>query len=68
MKKNPAISVITCLYNTPPYLFEKCIKGLLKQTFKDFEVLIVNDGSTKNLEENNIRFCIKNCKRKIYCN
>lgn len=52
MNNNPKISVITCLYNTPPELFENCIKGLVSQTFTDFEVLIVNDGSTKNLEEN----------------
>ena len=52
MNTNPSISVITCLYNTPPELFENCIKGLVNQTFTDFEVLIVNDGSTKNLDEN----------------
>ena len=48
----PAISVITCLYNTPTELFERCLNGLINQTFKDFEVLIVNDGSDKFLDEN----------------
>ena len=52
MNITPSISVITCLYNCPPELFEKCIKGLISQTFKDFEVLIVNDGSTKYLDDN----------------
>lgn len=52
MNTTPSISVITCLYNCPPELFEKCIKGLISQTFKDFEVLIVNDGSTKYLDDN----------------
>jgi len=46
------ISVITCLYNTDPKLFEKCLNGLKNQTFQNFEVLIVDDGSTENLEEN----------------
>ena len=54
MNLNPSISVITCLYNTPSELFENCIKGLVNQTFTDFEVLIVNDGSTKNLDENKV--------------
>jgi len=49
---NPKVSVITCLYNCPSDLFENCIKGLVNQTFTDFEVLIVNDGSTKYLDEN----------------
>ena len=48
----PSISVITCLYNTPTELFDKCLRGLSNQTFKDFEVLIVNDGSDKYLDEN----------------
>ena len=52
MNQIPSISVITCLYNTPPNLFKECLQGLVKQTFKDFEVLIVNDGSDKYLEEN----------------
>jgi glycosyltransferase involved in cell wall biosynthesis len=46
------ISVITCLYNTSPQLFQNCLLGLKNQTFTDFEVLIVDDGSTEYLEEN----------------
>lgn len=46
------VSVITCLYNTPPDLFKNALESIYKQTFKDFEVLIINDGSTKYLEEN----------------
>ena len=52
MNITPSVSVITCLYNCPPELFERCIKGLISQTFKNFEVLIVNDGSTKYLDDN----------------
>lgn len=46
------VSVITCLYNTQPELFQKCLESIHNQTFKDFEVLILNDGSIKNLKEN----------------
>lgn len=49
MKK---ISIICCLYNTDPNLFNKTLKSIQNQTFKDFNVYILNDGSTKNLEEN----------------
>ena len=61
MIQDPSVSVIICLYNCPTNLFEKCIKGLLSQTFKDFEALIVNDGSTKYLDEN-IAIIEKYCK------
>lgn len=40
------VSVIIPVYNTPKEL-EKCLAGLAKQTFKDFEVIVVDDGSTE---------------------
>lgn len=49
---NIQVSVITCLYNTPPKLFKNALNSIHNQTFKDFEVLIINDGSTKYLDEN----------------
>ena len=43
----PKISVIIPVYNTEKYI-EKCLESLAKQTMQDFEVIIVNDGSTDN--------------------
>lgn len=44
MTKAPLISVIIPVYNTEQFL-EKCLKSVSAQTFKDFEVLLVNDCS-----------------------
>ena len=41
----PEISVIVPVYNVEKYLRE-CLDSVLKQTFSDFEVICVNDGST----------------------
>lgn len=41
----PLISVIVPVYNTAPFLRE-CVDSLLHQTFSDFELLLVDDGST----------------------
>lgn len=41
----PAISVIIPLYNTEKYIGE-CLESLLFQTFKNFEVIVVDDCST----------------------
>lgn len=38
------ISIIIPVYNVERYL-EKCIDSILQQTFKDIEVVLVNDGS-----------------------
>ena len=41
----PSISVVMPVYNVEPYL-EQAIDSVLKQTFSDFELICVNDGST----------------------
>lgn len=41
----PAISVIIPVYNVEPYLRE-CLDSVVNQTFRDLEIICVNDGST----------------------
>ena len=41
------ISIIVPVYNVEKYL-ENCIESILNQTFKDFELILVDDGSTDN--------------------
>lgn len=42
---NPTLSVIIPVYNTEEYL-DECIESVLKQTFRDFEIILVDDAST----------------------
>ena len=44
------ISVVTAVYNGEVYL-EEAIESILKQTFSDFEYIIVNDGSNDKTKE-----------------
>lgn len=46
----PLVSVVMSVYNGERYLRE-AIESTLKQTFKDFEFLIINDGSTDSTVE-----------------
>ena len=41
----PKISVIVPVYNVENYI-ERCIESILSQTYTDFELLLINDGSS----------------------
>ena len=45
MNQNPAISVILPVYNAETYVRE-AVESILAQSFADFELIIINDGST----------------------
>lgn len=64
MKKEPLISIIVPIYNVEKYI-EKCITSLINQTYKNIEILLINDGTTDN-SEIIIKKYINNPKVKYY--
>ena len=47
-KKNPKISIILPTYNRSEMLKKRSIPTVLKQNYKNFELIIISDGSTDN--------------------
>lgn len=61
----PKISVIVPVYNTEKYL-RKCLDSILNQTYQDFEIIIINDGSTDGSEKIINEYKEKNSSRIKY--
>lgn len=57
-KEIPKISIIVPVYKVEKYL-NRCIKSILKQTFTDFELILVDDGSPDRCPQ----MCDSWCKR-----
>ena len=67
---NPKVSIIIPVYNTEQYL-KQCLDSIINQTYKDIEIIVVNDNSTdssydiiKEYAEKDNRFVIVNLEEK----
>ena len=45
------LSVIICVYNTEEKYFEECLKSVKNSTLRDYEILVIDDGSTKDYSD-----------------
>lgn len=45
---NSLVSVIICVYNDNPTYLKKSLDSLLLQSYKNIEIILLNDGSTNN--------------------
>ncbi|WP_339926407.1 glycosyltransferase family A protein [uncultured Cyclobacterium sp.] len=57
MCPKPQVSVLISSYNTPFYKLERAINSVLNQSFQDFEIVLVDDGSHNDPENKLIDFC-----------
>lgn len=68
--QNPEVTIIIPVYNTEKYIKE-CLDSIINQSFNDFEVIIINDGSTdssdiicKEYKEKDSRFSVYNLENR----
>lgn len=65
MENLPLISVIIPVYNVEKYL-EECVNSVLAQTYKNIEIILVDDGSTDSSSTLCDRFSEKNGNISVY--
>lgn len=62
--ENPLISIIVPVYNVEKYL-RQCLESLINQTYKNIEIICINDGSTDKSSEILVEFTQKDSRVKI---
>ncbi|MBP5256112.1 MAG: glycosyltransferase [Clostridia bacterium] len=62
---NVSISVIVPIYNVERYIY-KCLDSIKNQTFKDFEVILVNDGTPDGSMEIAAKFAAEDARFRIF--
>jgi len=61
---SPKLSIIVPVYNSGRFIV-RCVSSILSQTFKDFELILVDDGSTDNCVELCEEFILKDVRVKV---
>jgi glycosyltransferase involved in cell wall biosynthesis len=66
MKNKNKVAVIMSVYNTPFITVKRAIDSVLNQTFQDFELLIIDDGSTNDSHQLILEYAIVNENKITY--
>ena len=57
--KSPSVSIILPVHNTRELRLTESIQSILDQTYTDFELIIINDASTNDIEKTILQFVEK---------
>lgn len=62
---NPKVSIIVPVYNVEKYL-HRCVDSILLQTFTDFELLLIDDGSTDKSVDICDKYALKDRRIRVF--
>lgn len=64
METYPLVTIAVAAYNVEKYLYD-CLDSILKQTYQNFECIIVNDGSKDKTRDIALEFCTRDTRFKL---
>ena len=68
--KEPLVTILMPVYNTQKYV-EQAVRSIIDQSFQDFELIIIDDGSTdstKKIIENKLMLLNEESSSIVYLN
>lgn len=66
IEKNPEISIVIPVYNAGKTKLARCFDSILAQTFGDYEVILVDDGSSDDSGEICDEFCETDSRFRVF--
>ena len=60
------VSIIIPFYNVPRHYFKKCLSSLFEQSYSNIEILVVDDGSTKEYSDFLDEICSTDSRVKLF--
>ena len=66
MDKTPLVSIITPFYNTPVEFFQEAVQSVFAQTYKNWELILVDDGSTGQVTQLAVDYASHNLDKVFY--
>ena len=64
MNKNPLVTIVAPMYRVEQYVGQ-CIESLISQTYKNIEIILVDDGSPDKSGEIANKYALKDNRIKV---
>lgn len=64
MNKNPLVTIVAPMYRVEQYVGQ-CIESLISQTYKNIEIILVDDGSPDKSGEIADKYALKDYRIKV---
>ncbi len=62
----PLVSIIIPIYNTDLTIFKQCLNSVLKQKYRNLEIILVDDGSAETISHYLDEIALKNTQLYVY--